>query len=590
MRPGRGVGTAGAGTAAGRTGRDPPVPVAGPAGQGLTGTVPAPRSRSSSGKNPGEKPREKLATYRRKRDFARTPEPPGTPSPAAAPRPGARRFVVQRHRARRLHYDFRLEVDGVLVSWAVPKGPTLDPGVRRAAFHVEDHPLEYIDFEGVIPAGGYGGGDVIVWDAGTWEPHDAGDPPDPGRALGRGELHVDLYGEKLRGRFVLVRTRPDRSGRDGWLLLHKHDEYAVDGWDAEDHPRSVTTGRTNDEVKADPDRMWRSDLPAARASVALKAPPVAALDPDALRELDGFAATGLWRVYGREVRVTNLDKVLFPARTGEEPVTKRDLLRYTAQIAPVLLPYLARRALNLHRYPNGAQAKGFWQKELPGHAPDWLPRWDNPEAAPSESRTYLVVDEPAALIWAANFGALEWHPWTSLVEAPHRPTYALIDLDPGGRTSWDDLLALARLHRTAFDHLGLRAQPKVTGRRGIQIWVPIARGPDFEATRDWVERLSKTVGAVAPDLVSWKWQVGERGGRARLDYTQNAVNKTLVAPYSPRPAPGAPVSAPIAWDELDDPALRPDGFTIRTVLDRIDRCGDLFREVLQTDQRLPPLA
>ena len=115
----------------------------------------------------------------------------------------ARRFVVQRHRARRLHYDVRFEIDGVLVSWAVPKGPTLDPAARHAAFHVEDHPIEYIDFEGVIPAGEYGGGDVIVWDAGTWEPAKTGDPA---AAVARGELHADLHGSKLRGRFVLVRT------------------------------------------------------------------------------------------------------------------------------------------------------------------------------------------------------------------------------------------------------------------------------------------------------------------------------------------------------------------------------------------------
>jgi bifunctional non-homologous end joining protein LigD len=135
----------------------------------------------------------------------------------------------------------------------------------------------------------------------------------------------------------------------------------------------------------------------------------------------------------------------------------------------------------------------------------------------------------------------------------------------------------------------VRAQPKVTGRRGIQIWVPIAPGPTFDETRAWVERVSRTVGAVMPELVSWKWEVGDRRGLARLDYTQNAVNKTLVAPYSPRAAPGAPVSVPIEWDELDDPALRPDGFTVRTVLDRIADRGDPFRSVLTTDQRLPPI-
>jgi bifunctional non-homologous end joining protein LigD len=148
---------------------------------------------------------------------------------------------------------------------------------------------------------------------------------------------------------------------------------------------------------------------------------------------------------------------------------------------------------------------------------------------------------------------------------------------------------LARLHRTALDHVGVRGQPKVTGRRGIQIWVPLARGPSFDETRAWVEQVSRSVGAVVPELVSWRWGVRERGGQARLDYTQNAVNKTLVAPYSPRAAAGAPVSAPIDWDELEDPDLRPDGFTIRTVLARVAERGDPFRSVLSADQRLPAL-
>ncbi len=418
---------------------------------------------------------ERLAPYQKKRDFARTPEPSGArgAKPAAGHQtpsgPAALRFVVQRHRARRLHYDLRFEIEGVLASWAVPKGPTLDPRARRAAFHVEDHPIEYIDFEGVIPAGEYGGGDVIVWDAGTWEPYKAGDPPDPARAVADGELHAEMHGQKLRGRFVLVRTTTDRSGREQWLLLHKHDEFAADGWDAEDHPRSVLSGRTNDEVKADPDLMWRSDLPAAEAAIALKAPAIAPPSAEELAALDALGVRGDWAVFGRELHVTNLNKVLFPARPGEEPVTKRDVVRYAAQIAPVAVPYLVHRPLNMHRFPNGAQQKGFWHKELPDHAPAWVPRWENPEAEKGETHTYLVVDEPAALVWAANFGALEWHAWTSTVDHPHRPTYALIDLDPGDNTRWEDLLVLAGLHRTAFEHLGVVARPKLSGRRGIQI-------------------------------------------------------------------------------------------------------------------------
>ena len=491
------------------------------------------------------------------------------------------RFVVQHHRASSDHYDLRFEVDGVLASWAVPKGPTLDPDVRRSAFKVPDHPMEYLDFEGVIPEGQYGAGDVVVWDLGTWRPHGT---DDPAGALAAGSLHADVEGEKLRGRLVLVR----RGGPDSttWLLLHKKDRYAVPGWRTEDHPLSVLSGRTSDQVKADPDHLWRSDLPADRASVPLRP---AEADEEALGALDRLGRSGTWEVFGRRLKVTNLDKELFPADGDRPAATKRDLLRYTAQVAPTVVPYLSGRALNLHRYPDGAAAQGLWHKERPDHAPDWVEGWHNPDADPDETQTYVVANEPATVVWAANFGGLEWHAWTSRTDHPDRPTYALVDLDPGPATSWEDLLVLARLHRTAFEHLGVTACAKVTGRRGIQVWVPIRTGPDFDTTRAWVEKLSRTVGRAVPELVSWKWQVADRGGLARLDYTQNAVNKTLVAPYSPRAAPGAPVSMPIDWDELDDPGLRPDGWTIFTAVERLRERGDLFRRVLDSPQRLPRL-
>lgn len=166
------------------------------------------------------------------------------------------RFVIQRHRARALHYDFRLEIDGVLVSWAVPKGVTLDPRARHLAVHVEDHPLDYADFEGAIPEGEYGGGDVIVWDRGTWELHGADDAR---AAVEAGEIHVDLHGEKLRGRVVLVRTGDASEKREQWLVLHKRDDDAVDGWDPEDHPLSVISGLDNDQVAANRGRIWTRD-------------------------------------------------------------------------------------------------------------------------------------------------------------------------------------------------------------------------------------------------------------------------------------------------------------------------------------------
>lgn len=226
----------------------------------------------------------------------------------------AQRFVVHRHRARRLHYDLRLEVDGLLASWAVPKGSTLDPKARHLAVRVEDHSIDYFDFEGVIPSGQYGGGDVIVWDWGTWQPAEG---IDPARAIEDGELHFDLRGEKLAGRFVLIRRGTGARGKDQWLLVHKNDDHARRGWDPEQLPRSVKTGRTNDEV----------------AGGAWEAP-----SADELAALDELKQEGRWAVAGREVKVTNVDKVLFPGRDMGAPITKRELIRYYARIAPFLLP------------------------------------------------------------------------------------------------------------------------------------------------------------------------------------------------------------------------------------------------------------
>jgi bifunctional non-homologous end joining protein LigD len=184
-----------------------------------------------------------LEEYRRKRDFDVTPEPDGG-SRRKAPRKKALLFVIQKHQASQLHYDFRLEWGGVLLSWAIPKGPSLDPSVKRLAAQVEDHPLEYGGFEGVIPEGEYGAGTVMLWDRGNWLP----EVPDVGAALSKGNLKFTLYGQKLHGSWVLVRTRLGRSTKPQWLLIKHRDEYAS----AEDieakEPRSVASRRLMAEI------------------------------------------------------------------------------------------------------------------------------------------------------------------------------------------------------------------------------------------------------------------------------------------------------------------------------------------------------
>jgi bifunctional non-homologous end joining protein LigD len=255
-----------------------------------------------------------------------------------------------------------------------------------------------------------------------------------------------------------------------------------------------------------------------------------------------------------------------------------------------MLPHLRDRPLNLHRFPNGAAAPGFWQKDIPTSAPDWLPRWHETgfdEREDRDANDHLLADRVGVLCWLGNQTSFEIHAWTGRLPKPWQPTFALIDIDPGDQTTWEETLAIARLYRTALGHLGVRGYPKTTGKRGIQVWVPIVPKYTFADTSNWVERISRAIGAIVPDLVSWEWAKGARKGRARLDYTQNQPIKTLVAPYSVRPAPGAPVSAPIAWEELDDPQLRPDRWTIRTIVERVEQRGDLFSEAQTDAQELP---
>jgi bifunctional non-homologous end joining protein LigD len=215
-----------------------------------------------------------LEEYKRKRRFEETPEPP----PKLEKKAG-HRFVVQKHRATRLHYDFRLEMEGVLKSWAVPKGPSLDPADKRLAMQVEDHPVSYFDFEGTIPEGNYGAGTVMVWDLGTWEPLSSksvngkyvpGTEAEAAAMLAKGDLKFRLHGQKLNGDFALVHIRARRPGSKGteWLIIKKQDEYAVPAYDIEKYDKSVLSKRTMAGIAGDEGSAeWTSSRPASRGKV-----------------------------------------------------------------------------------------------------------------------------------------------------------------------------------------------------------------------------------------------------------------------------------------------------------------------------------
>jgi bifunctional non-homologous end joining protein LigD len=225
-----------------------------------------------------------LSEYNRKRNFKVTSEPSGE-APVPPRQEGVRHFVIQKHAASRLHYDFRLELGGVLKSWSVPKGPSLDTRVKRLAVHVEDHPLAYAEFEGIIPKGEYGGGTVLLWDRGTWE-----SLGDPDQTYAAGNLKFNLKGEKLRGGFALVKLRGRGAQREkdqerAWLLIKERDAHVVPEETSditEARPESVTTGRTLDEIAADRSRVWhsnRNQVDAGAAAGARVAPPPTRIRP-----------------------------------------------------------------------------------------------------------------------------------------------------------------------------------------------------------------------------------------------------------------------------------------------------------------------
>jgi bifunctional non-homologous end joining protein LigD len=506
--------------------------------------------RRSSPAKPAAKSRAKpavrarLARYRAKRDFQVTAEPSG--DAPARPATGAS-FVIQKHAARRLHYDFRLELDGVLLSWSVPKGPSLVAGDRRLAVRTEDHPLDYADFEGIIPAGEYGGGTVVVWDRGSWTPD--GDPRD---GMKRGRLTFDLAGQKLTGRWHLVRTKGDGGTAESWLLFKGKDAAAVAaGSIVDDRPESVISGRTVEEVAADRDRVWHSNRPASG-----KAAP-----PPELHALVGALP--------RDTPLTNLDKVLYP----DQGLTKAQLIAYVAVTAEWSLPHLAGRPLTLVRCPNGAGTKCFFQKHAAESAPASIRRIPIAEdGGAGETEDYMVVDELKGLIATAQLGALELHTWGAHADDYEHADLLVFDLDPDPAVGWDAVVAAAIDVRDRLAAIELPAWVKTTGGKGLHVCVPIAPTLGWDDVKAFTRAFAEHVVAQAPARYTANPLKAKRKGKIFVDYLRNGRGATFIAPYSMRARAGAPVATPVTWDELEA-GLDPASFTVLTVPQRLGELG-----------------
>ena len=285
-------------------------------------------------------------------------------------------------------------------------------------------------------------------------------------------------------------------------------------------------------------------------------------------------------VDGVEVKVSNLDKLYWEP----EGYTKADLLTYWYGIAPWALPYLHGRPLTLKRMPEGADGEFFYAKQAPTYTPSWM------STAPVTSRDgktvdYLLATDRASLVWLANMGCIELHPWHARVDDISHPDYAFFDLDPMGDATFAMVQEVALLVRTVLDQLGLRGYPRTSGATGMQIFVPIDRRHTAGQVREWVGRVCRLINRADPERTTMEWSVDRRGSEVFLDHNMNTEGKNIAATYSPRPERHASVATPLRWEEVSEP-LDPADFTIATIWQRLEQHGDLFAPVLQGGQDL----
>jgi len=479
-------------------------------------------------------PKVSLKRYQKRRDFKASPEPSGTTKrvPKKTKQPI---FVIHKHAASHLHYDFRIEVDGVLTSWAVPKGFSHNPAEKHLAVPTDDHPYDYAKFEGVIPKGNYGAGTVMVWDRGTYKnlkDHSMA------QCVKNGRIEVFLRGKKLLGGYALIRTTLGKGNQ--WLVLKMNDEYASRTTKSfPDENKSAKTGRTMDEITSDE------------------------IDTD-----------------GCVVQLSNQDKILFP----DAKITKGDVIAYYTKIAPTMLPYMKDRAVTMHRFPDGITKEGFYQKDKSDYFPNWIKHVLIPKEGGKSD--YVVCNDTATLVYLANQACITPHLWLSRLDKLDYPDRMIFDLDPGSKTDFAAVKKAGLLLHKILEDLGLTSFVMTTGSRGLHIVVPLDRKTPFDDVRDCARKIAEQLVAKDPEHYTLEARLAKRCGRLYIDVSRNAFAQTTVAPYSIRARSGAPVATPLEWGELKKKSLQAQSFTIKNVFARLKKVGDPWKKINRSMQSL----
>jgi bifunctional non-homologous end joining protein LigD len=489
-----------------------------------------------------------LTTYNKKRHFAKTPEPSGQRKVKTGKQLS---FVIQRHDASRLHFDFRLELNGVLKSWAVPKGPSLNPSDKRLAVMVEDHPLAYGKFEGEIPEGNYGAGTVEIWDSGTYTlDNDLGsDQKEIEKQLAKGSLKFVLKGKKLKGSYALVRLKDDKN----WLLIKHKDEYA-----------------TNEAY--DPDAGRKTTRSAAKKTSKTKRPARKVLSKKTASKSEDTSV----KIGGHTLKLTNLTKLYWP----KENITKGDLINYYISIHKYILPYLKDRPQSMRRNPNGIEDSGFFHKDAGDAAPDWVKHQPMYSEGAKKEVDYIICNNLATLTYMNNLGCIEINPWNSRLKHLDNPDYLIMDIDPGEKNTFNQVIDTALVIKEILDKAGAPGYCKTSGSSGLHVYIPLHAAYTYEQVREFSQLLAILTEQELPETTTTERSLSKRKGRLYIDYLQNKRGQTLASVYSVRPVPGASVSTPLLWKEVKH-GLKPTDFTIYNIKERLDKKGDLFSGVLK---------
>lgn len=458
--------------------------------------------------------KDNLQKYNEKRDFLKTKEPSGKKK-----KPSKKlKFVVQHHFARREHYDLRLEWNGVMKSWAVPKGPSYNTKDKRLAVLVEDHPLDYRHFEGTIPKGEYGGGTVMIWDKGYYEP--LGDFESE---FQEGALKFELFGERLQGKWTLVHFK-----EDNWLLIKERDE--VKGYkDITKFKTSVKTGRTMEEIenKIKPQK-------SARKASAL-----------------------------HKVEITNPDKIIYQ----KPKITKLDVIKYYDKVAPRMLPFLEKRLISTIRCPEGIKGSCFFKKHLETKS-DGLKKV-NIKNDSGNKEDYYYITNAEGILSEIQMNSFEFHLWGCQVGSINRPDMMVFDLDPDEGMNLKQVRQGVKDLKSILDEFSLVSFLKTSGGKGYHVVVPIHSLKTWKNFRETARNIAKLMEVRWPDKYVSNMRKERRKNKIFIDWVRNTKGSTSIAPYSLRVRDGAPVSMPIKWSELDK--IAPNEITLEKALQRLKR-------------------